>query len=229
MRGTLLRDLDKVARLNLERGAREVRFFEIAPVFHAKPGEPMKETWSVGLVWGGEMGGEDPLTPARKLGGSEGRSHLQGVLSALGVPAAALEGFDRWRLTGWEGGSEVQLGWHFEIPLAAIPDAGERVIPKFTPFSRFPAVERDLSLLVGLDQGYGPLRDAMAGALAGAPLQDLRCVDVFRHKSLPQGRQAWLVRLRFQAMDRTLTGEEVEGWVQSALAAARSLGAELRS
>ena len=229
MRGTLLRDLDKVARLNLEKGAREVRFFEIAPVFEAKPGEPLKETWNLGLVWGGETGGEDPLTPPRKLGGPEGRSHLQGVLKAIGVAAEVVAAFDRWAFTGWESGNQVGLGWHFEAPLSAIPDAGERVIAKFTPFSRFPVVERDLSLLVGLDQGYDALRQAMAGALAGAPLQDLRCVDVFRHKRLPAGCQAWLLRLRFQAMDRTLTGEEVEGWVLSALDAARTLGAQLRS
>jgi phenylalanyl-tRNA synthetase beta chain len=54
-------------------------------------------------------------------------------------------------------------------------------------------------------------------------------VDVFRHKNLPQGRQAWLLRLRFQAQDRTLTGEEVDGWMNQALLAARSLGAQLRS
>ena len=53
-------------------------------------------------------------------------------------------------------------------------------------------------------------------------------MDVFRHRSLPAGRQAWLMRARFQAMDRTLTGEEVEAWMAAALAAARSLGAELR-
>ncbi|NTV73763.1 MAG: hypothetical protein HGA66_06105, partial [Holophaga sp.] len=110
----------------------------------------------------------------------------------------------------------------------AIPDAGERVIPRFAPFSRFPTVERDLSLLVGLDQPYDALKAAMEAALAATPLQDLRCVDVFRHKSLPQGRQAWLMRLRFQAMDRTLTGEEVETWVLSALNAAQGLGAQLR-
>ncbi|BDU78729.1 phenylalanine--tRNA ligase subunit beta [Mesoterricola sediminis] len=228
MRGTLLRSLDSVARLNLERGAREVRFFEIAPVFRATPAG-LTETWTLGLVWGGEMGGEDPLTPPRKLGGPEGRSHLLGVLKALGVPEAALAGFDRWALTGWEAGSEVGLGWHVELPLSDLPDAGERVIAKFKPFSRFPVVQRDLSLLVGLDQAYAALHGALAAALADTPLLDLRCVDVFRHKSLPQGRQAWLVRLRFQAMDRTLTGEEVDGWVQAALAAARGLGAELRA
>jgi phenylalanyl-tRNA synthetase beta chain len=228
MRGTLLRDLARVARMNLERGAREVRFFEIAPVFEAHPGRPMTETWSLGLVWGGEVGGEDPLSPGRRMGEPEGQSYLIGVLKSIGVTDAAIRAFDRWKISSWEGGAKDPAGWQFEIPLAAIPDEAERIIPRFTPFSRFPVVERDLSLLVDLAQPYDALRDALAAALAAAPLQELKCVDVFRHKSLPQGRQAWLMRMRFQAADRTLTGEEVDGWMVKALAAAEALGAALR-
>jgi phenylalanyl-tRNA synthetase beta chain len=54
-------------------------------------------------------------------------------------------------------------------------------------------------------------------------------VDVFRGRNLPQGKQALLLRLRFQAMDRTLKGEETDLWISKALDAARSLGAELRA
>jgi phenylalanyl-tRNA synthetase beta chain len=222
MRGTLLRDLARVAQLNLERGAKEVRLFEIAPVFAAHPGQPMTETWSLGLVWAGEAGGEDPLTRSRRMGDPEGKSFLIGVLKSIGVTEASIRAFDRWAMAG--------SGWQFEIPLAGIPDEPERIIPRFTPFSRFPVVERDLSLLVDLAQPYGPLGEAVAAAAqaAGATLLGVRCVDVFRHKSLPSGRQAWLLRLRFQAMDRTLTGEEVDGWMVAALGAAKSLGCELR-
>jgi len=226
MRGTLLRDLARVARMNLERGARSVQLFEIAPVFRALPGQPMTETWTLGLVWGGELGGEDPLSPVRHMGEPEGQSFLIGVLKAIGVPEAAIRAFKRWRVSGWEG--KDQGGWQFEIPLADIPFEAERIIPQFAPFSRFPVVERDLSLLVALGQPYDDLRGAVAAALAGVPLAELKCVDVFRHKNLPPGRQAWLLRLRFQAPDRTLTGEEVDGWMARALTAAESLGARLR-
>ena len=89
-------------------------------------------------------------------------------------------------------------------------------------------VERDLSLLVDLGQTYEALAAAMRVALPADTLQDLRCVDVFRHRSLPEGRQAWLLRMRFQA-DRTLVGDEVDGWVAAALGAAESLGAKLRA
>jgi len=43
-------------------------------------------------------------------------------------------------------------------------------------------------------------------------------VDVFRPKSLPEGRQAWLLRFAFLA-GRTLTGAEVARWMDGAVAA----------
>jgi phenylalanyl-tRNA synthetase beta chain len=162
---------------------------------------------------------------------SEGKSHLIGILKALGIPEACIRTFKRWELAGVVGGSKDQLGWQFEVALEDLPDAADRVIPRFTAFSRFPSVERDLSLLVGLGQAYHPLAESMTAAVqeaAGEAFQNLGCVDVFRHKSLPLGRQAWLLRVRFQHPARTLTSEEVDGWMAAALAAAKSLGAELR-
>jgi phenylalanyl-tRNA synthetase beta chain len=211
-----------------------VRLFEIAPVFIAQPQDretPVLERWTLALLWAGETGGEDPLTPVRKVPAPEGKSYLIGVLKSLGVPDASIQAFDRWVVERTTGGVKEALGWQFEVPLEAVPDVPERVIPTFAAFSRFPSVERDLSLLVALEQGYRPLAEIMSAAIqnaAGEAFQALRCVDVFRHKSLPEGRQAWLLRLRFQHPTRTLTSEEVDRWVASGLAAARSLGADLR-
>ena len=54
MRGTLLRDLRDAAALNLDRGAREVRLFEIAPVFIAQPQDPATRSRSAGpWPWSG--------------------------------------------------------------------------------------------------------------------------------------------------------------------------------
>ena len=157
----------------------------------------------------------------RSLAPEEGRAFLLGVLEDLGAVAQPVPVAE-----------DGPLGWMVELPLAALPAHSERIIPPFRPFSRFPRVERDLSLLVDLAQGYRELADAMAASLracAGSAFQDLRCVDVFRHKSLPTGRQAWLMRMRFQALDRTLTGEDVDAWVAAALEAARAHGAERRA
>jgi phenylalanyl-tRNA synthetase beta chain len=210
LRGSLLPSLRTAAEQNLRQGARQVRLFELAPVYVSSPQGPVEQVM-LGVVWGGFLGGEDYLNPARAIREAD----LGGVAKDL----------------GWQGLPDiVSLGeglFGFELPVAELPRAEARVIPAFRPFSRFPGVERDLSLLVDLGQSHAALVEAMRTALPADALQDLRCVDVFRHKNLGEGRQAWLMRLRFQA-DRTLVGEEVDGWVAAALAAAESLGAKLR-
>jgi len=211
MRGSLLPSLQSMADQNLRQGAREVRLFELAPVYSSGAAGPV-ERFLLAIVWGGSLGGEDYLSPARGVREAD----LMGIAKDL----------------GWEGAAPLRsLGeglFGFEVPVDRLPQEGARIIPAFRPFSRFPSVERDLSLLVDLGQSHEALVAAMRATLPGDALQDLRCVDVFRHKSLPEGRQAWLMRLRFQA-DRTLVGEEVDGWVAGALAAAESLGARLRA
>lgn len=214
MRASLLSSLKTVAELNLRQGARAVRLFEIAPVYTSSPEGPV-ETLTLGLVWGGQIGGEDFLTKARPVQAAD----LLGVIRDLGCASAKVHELAPGLLA-------------LEVPMSALRVPSVRVIPAFQAYSRFPAVERDLSLLVNLDQAYKPLAEAMEAAArqkAGSIFQDLRCVDVFRHKSLPEGRQGWLFRLSFQAMDRTLTGEEIDGWVAGVLESARSMGAELRA
>ncbi|WP_257313335.1 phenylalanine--tRNA ligase subunit beta [Geothrix fuzhouensis] len=211
LRGTLLSSLRATAEQNLRQGVREIRLFEVAPTFTSGPQGPT-ESYTLGVVWGGTLGGEDYLSPARPVREAD----LVGIAWDLG-----LDSRPEVRSLG-----EGLFG--FELPVSDLPQAGARIIPAFRAFSRFPAVERDLSLLVNLGQSYEALASAMRAALPGTMLQDLRCVDVFRHKSLPEGRQAWLMRLRFQG-DRTLVGGEVDGWVASALAAAEALGAKLRA
>ncbi|MDP1833085.1 MAG: phenylalanine--tRNA ligase subunit beta [Geothrix sp.] len=211
LRGSLLPSLRAAAEQNLRQGAREVRLFELAPTYASAPQGPV-ERFTLGMAWGGILDGEDYLSPARPVREAD----LSGIAQEL----------------GWDRLPEVRsLGeglFGFELTVSELPPAEARVIPAFRPFSRFPAVERDLSLLVDLGQAYGALAAAMKAALPLDTLQDLRCVDVFRSKGLPEGRQAWLMRMRFQA-DRTLVGEEVDGWVAAALAAAESLGAKLRA
>ncbi|HJV49386.1 MAG TPA: phenylalanine--tRNA ligase subunit beta [Geothrix sp.] len=211
LRGSLLPSLQATAEQNLRQGARQVRLFELAPAYLSSPAGPVERA-TLAVVWGGIQGGEDYLSPARAVLEAD----LIGLAKDLGLPARP---------------AVHRLGeglFGIEVAVADLPLPQERIVPAFRPFSRFPSVERDLSLLVDLDHSYEALHKAMATALPGDCLQDLRCVDVFRHKSLPEGRQAWLMRMRFQA-DRTLVGEEVDGWVASALAAAESLGARLRA
>jgi len=212
MRGSLLSSLWDVAEANQRHGAKDIRLFEIAPVYKSASDGPI-ETSVLGIVWAGSIGGEDPLTPIRP------------VMTADLIAIA--------RDLGFTGDVNVicfaQNAFGLEIPLSELAEATEKVIPTFQPFSRYPTVTRDLSLLVPLELTYGALEESIKDAVESAPLLDIRCVDVFKdHKLIAEGKQAWLVRLKFQSFERTLTGQEVESWVQTAISAARSCGGVLR-
>ncbi len=212
MRGSLVPSLMRAAETNTRQGAKEIRLFEMGPTFHTTATGPV-EIATLAFLWGGMQGGEDYLSKARPVQTAD----LLAVVRDLGIQGEVRV-------------MEVADGlFAVEVALERIPVPELRIIPAFQPFSRFPAVNRDLSVLVGLDQAYRPLAEAMMAAVARPELRDLGCVDVFRAKHLPEGKQAWLFRLKFQAEDRTLTGEEVDGWVALALAAVETLGASLRT
>ena len=214
LRRSLVPSLVEVAKRNLKQGQREVRLFEIAPTFRGLPGGP-RENWTVAIVWAGECWDADPESKPVLVKAK----HLHGILKDVLLPGT------RQNLKPMEGDMILTA----EFLLSAFQSQDERIIPTYTPHSRYPAVERDLSLIVPAHLAWEAMHGTVSHSLAGTALTDLTCADLYLGKNLPAGTKAWLLRLTFQAMDRTLVGEEVDGWVARALAAAESLGAKLRA
>lgn len=102
------------------------------------------------------------------------------------------------------------------------------LVRQYTPFSRFPAVERDLALLVPATMPAGALVDA-AWRASGELLESARIFDVYGGSNLPAGTKSVALALRFRAADRTLGESEVEAAVTRVLEAQALLGAQLRS
>jgi len=98
----------------------------------------------------------------------------------------------------------------------------------FRPIPRFPAVERDLSLLVPAGVSYRQIEKVVRAAKP-ADLQEFRPVDRFEGGTLPAGCYSLLMRLVFQSPERTLAGEEADTASRSILAALEPLGIQLRS
>ncbi len=94
---------------------------------------------------------------------------------------------------------------------------------------RFPAVERDFSLLLPDSVNFQSVRDAVA-SLGIAELRGVTAAEVFRGGNVPVGRYSLLLRARFQSNDRTLSDTEVAGWASMIVAALENqLGGTLRS
>jgi phenylalanyl-tRNA synthetase beta chain len=97
--------------------------------------------------------------------------------------------------------------------------------------SRFQAVRRDFSFIFADTVSFAQIADALA-ALKISELQRFDPKEILRDKDgkrVPAGHFSLLLRAVFQAQDRTLQEEELQGWSQRIIAALERLGGKLRA
>ncbi len=103
-----------------------------------------------------------------------------------------------------------------------------RALPAFQPISRFPAIRRDLAVVVAESVTAESVRECIREA-AGEALQSVQLFDVYRGKGVQEGCKSLAMGLIVQDYSRTLTDEEVDAIQQDVIRAlAEGLGAELR-
>jgi phenylalanyl-tRNA synthetase beta chain len=107
--------------------------------------------------------------------------------------------------------------------------AGGGVAPvRAVGVARFPAVERDIAVVVPEATPAGEV-DRVIAAAGGPLLRERRLFDVYRGVPLTEDEKSLAFRLVFQATDRTLTEAELEVAVGSVTAAlVATVGARLR-
>jgi phenylalanyl-tRNA synthetase beta chain len=114
-----------------------------------------------------------------------------------------------------------------ELELEALL-AGAQHIPQLRPLPRFPAVRRDLSLIVPERLDYEQI-ESLVRELKPAAMEDLEYVTTYRGKPLEKGTKSVTITLVFRSPTQTLTSEAVEGAVAKVVAAAQErLKATLR-
>ena len=102
-------------------------------------------------------------------------------------------------------------------------------MPSFAGLSRFPAIRRDLSLLVDEGVSADALR-ACVQAHAGGMLKNLQLFDVYRGEGIDSGRKSLSFELTFQDSSRTLEDDEIDEAVAAVVAGLHAqLGAALRA
>lgn len=81
---------------------------------------------------------------------------------------------------------------------------------KMKPIPRFPAISRDLSIVVDEQIRWSQIAEAVASE-APAELEELGFVGIYRGAGVEQGRKSITISLRFRDEDGTLTHETVDG------------------
>jgi phenylalanyl-tRNA synthetase beta chain len=100
---------------------------------------------------------------------------------------------------------------------------------RFKPLPRFPAVERDFSLV--LDDGV-PFTQVAATvrALGIRELQSIEALDLFRGGQIPAGKYSLMIRARLQSAEATFTDAQLNDFsARIVTALQQKLGAVLRA
>jgi len=100
---------------------------------------------------------------------------------------------------------------------------------KVKPIPRFPAIVRDLSLIVDEQVRWADIVEAV-NRKASAELEQTCFVGIYRGEVIPAGKKSVTLSLKFRDQDGTLTHESVDRLEADIVAElARTVGAELRT
>lgn len=237
LRPSLLPGLLEAVRHNETNGVAEAKLFETGATFwNANTG--VDERGRVGLVGGSDL--------------REVRGTVEAILARLDksreikVIPDQRRGYAARACARIEWGGAIvghlgridrsivdKLGLHrapaaAELELAPLL-AGAQSVPQLKPLPRFPAIRRDLSLILGESTRYEQV-DALIRGLGTEHLEEIEYVTTYRGKPLEQGQKSVTTTLVFRSPTATLTSEQVEPAVQRVIdAAKRDLGATLRT
>ncbi|MFH1505346.1 MAG: phenylalanine--tRNA ligase subunit beta [Candidatus Omnitrophota bacterium] len=237
LRTTLLLGMIKSIKHNLNRNQSCLRFFEIADIY-IKGKKSFLEIPTAALGLSGSSGEffylkravEDILcyfninniefkqesvkkfTPleaqAKGAASAKSESSLMGFTSALKIIVSGKEiGFlgkldDKFRKD-----CDLREDLFFaQIDLEALVKNKLKI--KFTPFSPYPAVFRDLSLFLKKDMKFEEVEKTIKER--NNYLADLRIVDIYKGKDVPLGVSAFTLRIFYQSKDKTLTSNEID-------------------
>lgn len=99
---------------------------------------------------------------------------------------------------------------------------------KFKELPKYPAVTRDIAMLVDKTVSVAEIEEVIVKA-GGAMLEGIKLFDVYEGKQIEEGKKSVAYSATFRASDRSLTGEEVQTTFDKILKKLEGrLGAQLR-
>jgi phenylalanyl-tRNA synthetase beta chain len=240
---------------NLHRDVSDVRLFELGTVFSGTT-DKVEERPAVAFGAVGSLPDQSAVHPPRAIDFHDVKGVVEQVLARFQARAVYFDRFPaeagltpEWlhpyraarvavdgATVGWFGQlhpreaaarklkepvlvGELYLDRLYKLPLRK---------PVAREISRFQPVRRDFSLILDERVGWERVDQALAG-LQIPELVDWRVREVFRDARLGQGEYSLLMGATFQAQDRTLREDELQGFQAQVVEAVGKAGARLRS
>ncbi|MEX0885306.1 MAG: phenylalanine--tRNA ligase subunit beta [Phycisphaeraceae bacterium] len=246
LRPSLLPSLLACRKANQDRGNTGLRLFETAATWRREGGR-LTEHRRLGLL--ADATG-DAQAALRDL-----RAAVEELIEHLAGPAARQRvDVESVNAPNFAAAGQVRLGEHalgslgvvaddtrdrFDVktPLVAAELDLDALIALYpparhaTPQPRYPAIERDLSIIVDESVRWRDIAGVVDG-VKPAMLEGVRFLDTYRGKPIAAGRKSISFRMIFRDPDRTLRHDQVDPQVQAvvdALTSADDISAELRT
>ncbi len=256
MRSTGIVSMVRAIEWNLNHGQRNLRLFEIGKTYELRDGEPVEtpvltigatglarektiyepareygfadlkgDLDSIGTLAGNfawQSGGPQWLTAARAA--EIHLSHGNGAGGQLGVAGQlARRVADQLKLRQDVFLAELKLE-----PLLAGIEAADAA-RRFKPLPRFPAVERDFSLVLSDGVTFARVEQTIR-SLNIPELETIEAADLFRGGQIPAGKFSLMIRVKFQSAEATFTDAQLNEFSARIVNALQEkLGATLRA
>jgi phenylalanyl-tRNA synthetase beta chain len=240
LRQNLIGSLLGVFKTNLNAKNLPCRIFEIADTFvpNHKQGDglPIQKTKLAlvcdsdlrdlrgvieGLIKNIDRDAQIVFAPADLLWAQTGAQIIvnsQAIGTAGIVSQAVKEKFDFKELSPCA--AELEFGQLLTLQSGAI---------KVKPLPRFPAIQRDLSIIVNENIRWADINEAVKNK-ASVELEEVQFVGIYHGKGIGSGKKSVTLSLRFRDEDGTLTHQRVDSFEANIVESlAQSVRAELRT
>jgi phenylalanyl-tRNA synthetase beta chain len=248
LRPTMLFGLLGAAAHNIARQRRDLRLFEKGRTYSTANGASREEDRTALLITGRRWR-ERWLAEDEKSMTADAKAEVELLVERLGIDGATVQSVEHPLLDGAIavqrkhvtlaviGAVKPAVAKAFDVAqpvfFAELNDAVwlQQIAAKritYAEVSRFPAVRRDLSLLLDKAVTYAQL-EKLAQHAERKLLQRVDLFDVYEGDKLPEGKKSYALSFTLQDTEKTLTDEQVDkamGRIRSAFE--KEVGAELR-
>ncbi|WP_438970905.1 phenylalanine--tRNA ligase subunit beta [Methylophaga sp.] len=247
MRTTLWPGLVQALAYNANRQHERVRLFEVGRVFKGDLENIEQHRQIGGLIYGNRYP-EQWSQKQREVDFFDAKADVEALLSIAGGeihfeadihpalhPGQTARVYKNAKAIGWLGAIHPKLNkpldisgkvYVFELGLSAVLTAQ---VPEFEALSKFPAIRRDLALLVDNTVTAGQI-DHCLSEINSDILKSIQLFDVYSGDGVEHGKKSLAIAFHLQHAERTLTDEEVDTLIKTVTETLeQSVGATIRS
>jgi phenylalanyl-tRNA synthetase beta chain len=252
MRTSLIPGLMAALKINFAHGGRDLQLFEWGRLFFAQgPDRLPGETHALAAVMTGFASGEEWHTTERRVDFYDIKGALEGILEGLGISPCSFQSTEtplyrlgaaaRVAVNGVALGTVGELSrevlerfgvdeesvFLFELDGSLLRDhAFPRVT--FKPFTKFPAVLRDVSLIAGKDIESARIRDIIERE-GGELVESVTLFDLYEGGRIDPSEKALAFRICYRSKETTLEGKDINRLHERIIAKiGKETGARLR-